>query len=148
MMQRVHAYLLGAQRACEPRSADYGYCVDASLPRQFRVVGDRTRELGGEVLHEGAAEAHVDQLNAAADGQCRQAPSPGRPHQREFEGVTCRMDVAERRHRSGVVVTGIHILAPSEQEAVHAIQHRVSGVRREHGQDVGPKSDRIQGIGV
>ena len=91
-------------------------------------AGDARRD----VLHERAAERHVHDLQAAADGQDRQVRLDGLPHERDFVLVAAGLRRLVSRVRRLPEEPGIHVAAARQHEGAdlpdHACRVVVHGV--------------------
>jgi len=69
---------------------------------------------GREVLAQGPAACHVDQLHSAADTQYRQPVGQRRGEQLQFRLITFGVDAAGPRVRLGTVTGGVEVAAAGE----------------------------------
>ena len=90
-----------------------------------------SRALGREILKECAAHAHIDQLNAAADTEDRQAPLAGHRKQRKLEEITVAAWRTQQGRGLRAIPGRVHVLTAGEDQAVYSLEH-AAGQRRAH----------------
>src|SRR5581483_4882418 len=71
-----------------------------------------------QILDEGAAEGHVQDLHPATDGEGRHADPVGLEEQLDLEGVAVGLYAVDLRIRLLAVASGIDVAAAAEQQAV------------------------------
>src|SRR4029077_11632048 len=96
--------------------------MGAGVPGPRGIVVDPTGPFRRQVLIEGPAERHVDQLDAATDAQHGQTPRAGRAKEGEFEPVPLAVYRAEPRRWLLAVEGGVDVLAAGEQEPVATLE--------------------------
>ena len=148
MVKRVHGELLGTEGRGETRVCRDVHVVYAFLPRPVSVVRQRAGPLGGDVLHEGSAQRHIDDLDTAADRERGQASRLRREDQGKLQCVAFTMDVAKAVMRERIIPLRLDVLASGEQQTVHSIQQGVGLRRVDDGKHVRAKSDRDHGVRV
>lgn len=148
MVKRIHDELVGTERTRESRSSSDAHVVHTLVARPIAIVRDGARPLAWQVLHERATEGDIDHLDAATDRERWHASRLRSEHQRELEGIALGVHVAQAWMRDGAIPVGVHILATGEQQAVHAIEHRVGGGRIDERKDVGTQARGGHRVGV
>ena len=96
---------------------------------RLRVVIERVRPLGRQILKQRSTHGDVDELNAAADAEYRQPELAGNTEECELEEVALAARRIQVRRRLGMVPGRMDILSAGEQETIGAIE-RARGVRR------------------
>ena len=87
------------------------------------VVADHV----GQVLVQGAAQLHVEDLAAAADGQHGQVGAQGGGQQRPLAGVAVLVHAVDLGFGLLAVGPGVDVAAPGEDEPVEDGDHLVGG---------------------
>lgn len=125
MGRRRAGLALGEDRG-EPRARLDRDRVQGRRPRSLSAVRDGLPERAslphhvGQVLDQGPAESHVENLAAAADAERRQAPLEGGLRQGDLELVAGAVDPVERRVLRASIELRIDIAAARENEGVQA----------------------------
>ena len=148
MVKRIHGELLGTQCRGETRVGRDVHVVYAFVARPVSVMRQRAGPLAGDVLHEGSAQRHVDDLDTAADSERGQASRLRGEDQGQLQCVAFTMDVTNSVMRDRLVPLWLDVLASGEQQTVHAIEQGVGPRRVDDGKHVRAKSDRDHGVGV
>ena len=95
--------------------------VGVEHPRPLAVLG--VAHHVGNVLVQGAAPAHVEQLHTPADPEDRQAAGQRPGEQVHFGGVAARLHPGGVRAGRCAVAAGVDVPAPGQQQPVQAV-HR------------------------
>ena len=91
------------------------------MARRLLAVGQSVGPLAGDVLHEGAAERDVEDLDAAADREQRHVVGHGATGEAELEVVAGRRDVVDGRVPRLAEALGLDVTAAGEHEAVQPL---------------------------
>jgi len=138
---------------------DRGELAPGSEPHRMRPECSGRRAVPGpvrEVLAQGPAAGHVDQLQSAADAQYREPVGQRRGEQLQFRLITLGVDAAGPRVRLGTVTRGVEVAAAGQNEPVQPAEgardprHR----RQQHGHaarlrdlvDVAGREQRGRGV--
>src|SRR5215213_812969 len=151
VMERVDGDASAPERLCGAAARLEPHLVRPRLACAPRIVRNRTRTLGRQVLEQGTAEADIDELDAAANAQDRQGPLARRGEEPELEQVPLAARRIQMRRGLGAIQPGVDVLATGQHHAVDPIERALDecGVEQgrqndgnaaspEHGAHVGP----------
>lgn len=93
-----------------------------------------------EILMEGPAQGHVQQLQAPANPEERQPAGKRRPHQGQLPGIALRIDLPQTGFGFRPVMKGGHIAAAAEQQTAQGIKQTPGINRGQGGKQQGQRS--------
>ncbi len=109
------------------------------IARALRPVLHGAGSLRWEILKQGTAQCHIDQLNTAANAQDWDPALPGHRKERELKQISLPTGRIEVGRRPGAVPGRVDVLTTGEQQAVDPIEgssrHRGAHQWREHQRD-------------
>ena len=145
-MQHLAAGQLLLHHFPQSRAARDPHVVCDRVQRHVDLVGERLARFGGNVLNQGAAGCHVDDLETPADRKQRYVLLERQSSELEIEGVTsCVRRLGFRMDRLAVV-RGIEVATAGKQHAVEPLQRRRL-VGRQHARFSAGASNRFDVVG-
>ena len=96
--------------------------MSAGISSVLRAMLDCAGPLRREILKEGAAERHIDELNPSTDAEYGQPPLPGHGKKRQLEQIAFLARLIEKRRWIGAVPGGLDVLASRQEQPITAVQ--------------------------
>lgn len=149
VMERVDAKAGRPKRACQSGAGFDLYLVDARPPGAGGIMVEGAGSLTRDVLHQGAAERDVEDLETATDRKRWACACAGGFDQRHLRGVTFGIRLFDGRIARGVVALGVDVFTAGEHETVARVDDRScmadAGERRD---DEGQRAGTLDGFDI